>query len=601
MSRNRVLVLALAGVAAAGAAGWVAGTQVQSSKEAAASAEPPLASAVTAAVKKMELASTIVTRGNAAYGQSAKVNLPAGGGASLVTSAPEAGRSLAEGDSFMEANGQPVFALLGGRPMYRDLGPGDTGEDVRQLEEALARLGLNPGPVDGTYDSSTAAAVGRLYARAGYSAPGQTDAERAEIRSATSVVDQAQNAVTAAKRQLAEGTKPPTELELLQAEVEVRNAEEAIANAKVSAADKNRAAEREVSNKADALAAAHEKAAADEAAAKRLVSDREAAVTIAQENVYQAYRASSPEGAGGQSARAAILQAENALKTAKEGLADAKAALEKLPAESAKSIALAQRALDDAKAAVPRTKSDGEAAIRSAETAASISALRLKNLNAPRTSEALTASVADAETALAKAQKTLSEAQVAAGTKLGSNSVVYFAQLPVRIDSVKVKHGDPATGEIMTVSASSLVVDAAVTVAEAKFLSPGMEVQIEAPDLQISLKGKISTIAEKPGTNGLDAQHVAIKIEPIDPPANFKDAAVKVTIPVKSTAGKVLVVPVAAVSSGADGSAYVEIVDESESHRQVKVAVGLSSQGLVEISALDGSIAEGDRAVVGAK
>ena len=33
--------------------------------------------------------------------------------------------------------------------MHRDLGPGDSGEDVRQLERALARLGHPPGPIDG--------------------------------------------------------------------------------------------------------------------------------------------------------------------------------------------------------------------------------------------------------------------------------------------------------------------------------------------------------------------------------------------------------------------------------------------------------------------
>ncbi|MEO8540163.1 MAG: peptidoglycan-binding domain-containing protein, partial [bacterium] len=214
MKRNRLLGLALAGVVGSGAIGWVAGTQVQSSNEASAAAKPPAASAVTAAVKRQALAATIVTRGTAQYGEPTKVNLAASAGGELVTRSPEAEKDLNEGGAFMEANGHPVFALQGDRPMYRDLRPGETGEDVRQLEEALARLGFDPGVVDGVYDGATASAVDRWYTAAGYSAQGPTEAERSELRSAANGVDQAQSALAAARRQLADGTKPPTEVEL---------------------------------------------------------------------------------------------------------------------------------------------------------------------------------------------------------------------------------------------------------------------------------------------------------------------------------------------------------------------------------------------------
>jgi hypothetical protein len=43
-----------------------------------------------------------------------------------------------------------------------------SGEDVRQLEAALADLGLSPGPLDGRYDSATGDAVAGLYRAAGY-------------------------------------------------------------------------------------------------------------------------------------------------------------------------------------------------------------------------------------------------------------------------------------------------------------------------------------------------------------------------------------------------------------------------------------------------
>jgi peptidoglycan hydrolase-like protein with peptidoglycan-binding domain len=603
VKRNRLLAIALAGVVGSGAAGWMAGTKVQSSNEAAASAKAPEASAVTAAVKRQALSATIVTRGTAQYGEPSKVNLAAGsGGAELVTRAPEASTDLAEGDAFMETNGHPVFALQGDRPMYRELGPGDSGDDVRQLEEALARLGFDPGPVDGVYDGLSGAAVDRWYAAAGYTAQGPSEVERNELRSAESAVDQARTALASARRQLTDGTKAPTEVELFDAENALRQAQDNLASAKLAAADKNTAAERAVTAKTEAVQAAKDQAITDEEKVRRDVNDKYAALQLARASLNAARAAAgSAKGDGAASVQVAVIQAEQALARAEQDYRDSQAARERQPGESQKAIDEAEQAVADARAAVAPTKAAGESSIRAGEAAVTLAGLRLDTLRVPKTNESLAAAVRDAETALAKAQKTLAETEAATGIKVAASSVVFFPTLPLRIDSVKVKRGDAATGEVMTVSGANLAVEALVTVADAKLLTVGMDVRLEAPDLSLDLAGKITEIAEKPGTDGADAQHVHIVIQPIDPPANFKDAAVKVTIPVKSTAGEVLVVPVAAVSSGADGSARVDVVDADGQHREVQVETGLSAGGLVEVTPLNGELKEGDRVVVGAQ
>lgn len=597
MKRNRVLVIALSGVVASGAVGWVAGTRVQSSNEAAAAARAPDASAVTAAVKKQALSANIVTRGTAQYGEPQEVAL-AGGGSALVTKPPQAGTELAEGSAFMEVNGLPVFALDGERPMYRDLGPGDSGEDVKQLEEALARLGFDPGAVDGVYDGATAAAVDAWYVAAGYTAQGPTDAERAELRSASSAVDQAESQLASARRQLTDGTKPPTEAELLQAESELRQAEDALAAAKLNAADKLKTAERDVTAKYEAHEAAKEQAVEDATQAQRTVDAKYVAAEVARANLNDAR-----SGLGGKDgpSQAAILQAQQAARQADQDLADARAARDEQPAKSQKVIDDAKQALDDARAALPRAKTDGDAAVRNAATALTLAGLRLDTLREPKTSESLTAAVRDAEASLKRARSSLAETEAAIGIKVPASSVVFFSSLPLRVDSVAVERGDSAAGNVMTVSGADLVIDGAVTIADAKLLSVGMEVEVEAPDLAISLTGRISRIAEKPGTDGVSSQQVAIQIEPIEPPANFKDAAVKLTIPVKSTSGEVLVVPVAAITASADGSARVESVGDDGTRREVKVTVGLSAQGLVEVTPIESSLNEGDRVVVGAQ
>ena len=60
--------------------------------------------------------------------------------------------------------------------------PGTTGEDVRQLEQALERLGLDPGRIDGVYDQQTAAAVAKWYKSKGWDPFGPTRDQLANVR-----------------------------------------------------------------------------------------------------------------------------------------------------------------------------------------------------------------------------------------------------------------------------------------------------------------------------------------------------------------------------------------------------------------------------------
>jgi peptidoglycan hydrolase-like protein with peptidoglycan-binding domain len=82
----------------------------------------------------------------------------------------------------LTASGRPVFVLQGEVPAYRDLVPGLAGDDVRQLESGLQRLGFDPGPLDGTYDEQTSAAVSDWYAAAGFQPLGATPEETANMR-----------------------------------------------------------------------------------------------------------------------------------------------------------------------------------------------------------------------------------------------------------------------------------------------------------------------------------------------------------------------------------------------------------------------------------
>jgi peptidoglycan hydrolase-like protein with peptidoglycan-binding domain len=171
LDRKQKLALALILVMLLAAASWIAGSRIQSPAEAAARTAPPTPSPILVPVEERVLTSDVVTRGTARYGLPQSISLAPStlkAEAGIITTLPKRGDQLEEGDVLLTVSGRPVFVLQGDIPVYRDLFPGLTGEDVRQLEDALERLRFDPGPVDGVFDEQTAAAVADLYSSAGY-------------------------------------------------------------------------------------------------------------------------------------------------------------------------------------------------------------------------------------------------------------------------------------------------------------------------------------------------------------------------------------------------------------------------------------------------
>ncbi len=170
--RRRTLVVAVAvAVVVSTASTWVAASQIRSPAEEAARTAPPVASPILVPVVEQVLSTRIVTRGTARFGSPRKLRVVPSrlkSGARVVTRLAPAGSRVAAGDVVATISGRPVFVLQGRQPMYRDLGPGMAGRDVRQLERALQRAGFSPGAVDGVYDDSTERAVSALYRRNGF-------------------------------------------------------------------------------------------------------------------------------------------------------------------------------------------------------------------------------------------------------------------------------------------------------------------------------------------------------------------------------------------------------------------------------------------------
>jgi peptidoglycan hydrolase-like protein with peptidoglycan-binding domain len=94
--------------------------------------------------------------GTLGYGAPAPIR--AAGTGTLTWIAP-VGSTVKRGEPLFKIDQRPVVALYGSLPLYRTLGGGAQGADVRQLERNLAALGYTSVTVDDTYTSATAAAV----------------------------------------------------------------------------------------------------------------------------------------------------------------------------------------------------------------------------------------------------------------------------------------------------------------------------------------------------------------------------------------------------------------------------------------------------------
>jgi len=88
---------------------------------------------------------------------------------------PAPGATVSQGQALYAVDGRPVVLLDGAQPAWRDLAPGVSGDDVRQLERDLIDLGFASSAdlaVDGSFTGADAAAVDRWQASIGLARTG---------------------------------------------------------------------------------------------------------------------------------------------------------------------------------------------------------------------------------------------------------------------------------------------------------------------------------------------------------------------------------------------------------------------------------------------
>lgn len=174
--RRRVprAALVVAAIVVATGAGYLYGGQVRSPQTALAEAEDRSRSTLTAGVRKGRLTGAETFEGVVEWAATVEITPTAqrSGWVQEVTRTPRTrGALLQNGEVLVEIADRPLIALRGQVSMLRDLHLGDTGPDVRRLQEGLREAGYFPGATDGEFGALTLDALRRLYRAAGHELP----------------------------------------------------------------------------------------------------------------------------------------------------------------------------------------------------------------------------------------------------------------------------------------------------------------------------------------------------------------------------------------------------------------------------------------------
>ena len=208
--------------------------------------------------------------------------------------------------------------------------------------------------------------------------------------------------------------------------------------------------------------------------------------------------------------------------------------------------------------------------------------------------------VDDASTSVETAAADLAALQSATGVKLPFCEVVFVPSLPGVVDNPPT--GGEGAGQASgagtawaRIASGQLVLKATVSGAEYSLLKQGMAVSFGEGDTPGT-----GTIAAMAPATGQGTEQYALTIVADQPMTSSSlGENVRIAIPVKSSGGDVLVVPLAAVRARSDGSAKVTKVT-ADGAVAVAVKAGLSADGYVEADPVPGGgLQAGDRVMVG--
>ncbi|MGW8353971.1 peptidoglycan-binding protein [Streptomyces wedmorensis] len=317
------------------------------------------------------------------------------------------------------------------------------------------------------------------------------------------------------------------------------------------------------------------------------------------------------------SAEAQVTSAERALDDAEDALKTAEAGSRSEPEAGSRSGSDTGSHSSSPSGSGSSESGSGKTAGSTAGTAGSAEGTAGEAKGGGRDLEGLRKAVARAGEDLATAREALVAARAAAGPMVPSGEVAFLESFPARVQDLPVRLGTKVQGAVMTVAAGPLVVHGYVPDHQKGLIRAGQKAEILSELDGATAPASVRSVATarttpQPAGDTQDGQQAGGQSDadgylmilapgrPLE--AQWTGQNVRLTVLAATTGGKVLVVPVTAVSAGADGSTAVTVLEDDGRQRRVRVRPGTTGDGHVEVIPLDrGALGAGDRVVTGVR
>jgi peptidoglycan hydrolase-like protein with peptidoglycan-binding domain len=189
-----------------------------------------------------------------------------------------------------------------------------------------------------------------------------------------------------------------------------------------------------------------------------------------------------------------------------------------------------------------------------------------------------------------------------AGVMVPANEVLFFGELPQRVDEVNtVVGGTISSNPAFTASGTKLVVASQIPVEKRQYVRVGMKVSLVDQNSAVS-RGTVSSVATKPGgaaSDGLYAVEIATDASLPNTGAVVAGLPVTVNYPVTRSSEPLLTVPVTGLfpcSNAEPGTECLRVTNDSAAaFYEVRVVrIMTSSNGLVGFNQAVASVSQGD-------
>lgn len=244
-----------------------------------------------------------------------------------------------------------------------------------------------------------------------------------------------------------------------------------------------------------------------------------------------------------------------------------------------------------------------DAAVVDAEDALAIAEVARRA--APAGSELEQLAVEQQRRSLDRARRALAELWAVSGPVVPFGEVVFVPSLPARVDAVGAGVGassapDLSGQPLMIISSSDLQAHISVPQTDRDLVRVGTAVELLYEATGETLNGTIVSLGDELESSETSAVPAYPAVVDAEFPAGWSNLNLRATLTSASTDGEVHVVPLAAVTSSADGQTRVQVERTDGALDTVDVTTGLAADGFVVVEPVGKKLLEaGDRVVVG--